>query len=291
VGEGVAAGNFVLAGLKTCGRASRRVVPFREFNGVSTCHGILLRARAIFLRMTPSPAARSELAPTGKLRVGINYGNFLLVNKDPASGEYRGIAVDLGRELGRRLEVPVDLVAFETAGKLADAAKAGAWDVAFLGNEPQRAGEIAFSPAYLEIEAGYLVPAGSPIRSIADVDRKGVRIAVAVNSAYDLYLSRSLKHATLVRVQGIQGSYDIFVKDKLEVLSGLKPRLTTDAASLPGSRVLEGRFTAVQQSVGTPQGRPAGAKYLGEFAQDVKASGFVAQAIARHAVRGVSVAA
>jgi len=223
--------------------------------------------------MTPSPAARSELAPTGKLRVGINYGNFLLVNKDPASGEYRGIAVDLGRELGRRLEVPVDLVAFETAG------------------EPQRAGEIAFSPAYLEIEAGYLVPAGSPIRSIADVDRKGVRIAVAVNSAYDLYLSRSLKHATLVRVQGIQGSYDIFVKDKLEVLSGLKPRLTTDAASLPGSRVLEGRFTAVQQSVGTPQGRPAGAKYLGEFAQDVKASGFVAQAIARHAVRGVSVAA
>ena len=240
--------------------------------------------------MTPSPAARSELAPTGKLRVGINYGNFLLVSKDPASGGYRGIAVDLGRELGRRLDVPVDLVAFETAGKLADAAKAGAWDVAFLGNEPQRAGEIAFSPAYLEIEAGYLVPAGSPIRTIADVDRKGVRIAVAVNSAYDLYLSRSLKHATLVRVQGIQGSYDIFVKDKLEVLSGLKPRLATDAAKLPGSRVLEGRFTAVQQSVGTPQGRPAAAKYLGEFARDVKTSGFVAKAIARHAVRGVSVA-
>ena len=240
--------------------------------------------------MTPSPSALSELAPTGKLRVGINYGNFLLVNKDPASGEYRGIAVDLGRELGRRLNVPVDLVPFETAGKLADAVKAGAWDVAFLGNEPQRAGEIAFSPAYLEIEAGYLVPAGSPIRTIADVDRKGVRIAVAVNSAYDLYLSRSLKDATLVRVQGIQGSYDIFVKDKLEVLSGLKPRLTTDAAKLPGSRVLEGRFTAVQQSVGTPQGRPTAAKYLGEFARDVKTSGFVAQAIARHAVRGVSVA-
>ena len=241
--------------------------------------------------MTPTPAARSELAPTGKLRVGINYGNFLLVSKDPTSGEYRGIAVDLGRELGRRLDVPVDLVAFETAGKLADAVKAGAWDVAFLGNEPQRAAEIAFSPAYLEIEAGYLVPAGSPIRTMTEVDREGVRIAVAVNSAYDLYLSRSLKHATLVRVQGIQASYDIFVKDKLEVLSGLKPRLATDAATLPGSRVLEGRFTAVQQSVGTAQGRPAAAKYLGEFAQDVKTSGFVAQAIARHAVRGVSVAA
>lgn len=239
--------------------------------------------------MTPSAAARSELAPTGKLRVGINYGNFLLVTKGQ-NGEYTGIAVDLGRELGKRLGVPVDLVAFATAGKLADAVKAGAWDVAFLGNEPQRAGDIAFSPAYLEIEAGYLVPAGSPIKTMAEVDRKGIRIAVAVNSAYDLYLSRSLKHATLVRVEGIQASCDTFVKDRLEVLSGLKPRLLTDAEKLPGSRILEGRFTVVQQSVGTPQGRPAAAKYLGEFAKDVKTSGFVAQAIARHAVRGVSVA-
>src|SRR5436309_8587364 len=237
-----------------------------------------------------SLAARSELAPTGKLRVGINVQNFLLVNKERTDGQYGGIAVDLGRELGRRLGVPVELVAFETAGKLADAVKSGAWDVAFLGNEPSRANEIAFSAAYLEIEAGYLVPAGSPIRTMAEVDREGVRIAVAVNSAYDLYLSRSLRHATLVRVQGIQGSYDIFVKDKLEVLSGLKPRLATDAATLPGSRVLEGRFTAVQQSVGTAQGRAAAAEYLGEFAQAVKASGFGAQAIARHAVRGVSVA-
>src|SRR5258705_12766519 len=134
--------------------------------------------------MALSPAAKSELAPTGKLRVGINYGNFLLVQKDDASGEYRGIAVDLGRELGKRLGVPVDLVAFETAGKLADAVKAGAWDVAFLGNEPQRAGEIAFSPAYLEIEAGYLVPAGSPIRAMAEGDRAGVRIAPAAQRAY-----------------------------------------------------------------------------------------------------------
>ena len=240
--------------------------------------------------MTLSPAAKSELAPTGKLRVGINYGNFLLVTKDDAKGEYRGIAVDLGRELGRRLGAQVELVAFATAGKLADAVKAGAWDVAFLGNEPQRAGDIAFSPAYLEIEAGYLVPAGSPIKTMAEVDRKGIRIATAVNSAYDLYLSRSLKNATLVRAQGIQASYDIFVKDKLEVLSGLKPRLLTDAQTLPGSRVLEGRFTVVQQSVGTPQGRPTAARYLSEFANDMKKSGFVAQAIARHAVRGVTVA-
>ena len=240
--------------------------------------------------MTLSPAAKSELTPTGKLRVGINYGNFLLVTKDDAKGEYRGIAVDLGRELGRRLGVPVELVPFATAGKLADAVKAGAWDVAFLGNEPQRAGDIAFSPPYIEIEAGYLVPAGSPIKTMADVDKKGVRIAVAVNSAYDLYLARSLKHATRVPVQGIQASYDIFVKDKLEILAGLKPRLLDDAKTLPGSRILDGRFTVVQQSVGTPQGRPTAAKYLGEFAKDIKASGLVAQAIARHAVRGVTVA-
>ena len=237
-----------------------------------------------------SPAARSELAPTGKLRVGINYGNFLLVNRDPSSGEYRGIAVDLGRELGRRLSVPIELVAFEAAGKMADAVKNGAWDVAFLGNEPARAGEIAFTAAYLEIEAGYLVPAGSPIRAIADVDRDGVRIAVAAKSAYDLYLSRSLQRAKLMRAQGIDASYDLFVKDRLEALAGLKPRLAMDAEKLPGSRVLDGRFTAVQQSIGTPQGRASGASYLREFVEDAKASGFVAGSIKRHAVPGVTVA-
>src|SRR4030088_387392 len=130
-------------------------------------------------------AARSELAPAGKLRVGINVQNFLLVNKERSGGEYSGIAVDLGRELGRRLGVPVELVPFDAAGKLADAVKAGAWDVAFLANEPARATEIVFSTAYLEIEAGYLVPAGSPIRKIAEVDREGVRVAVAAKSAYD----------------------------------------------------------------------------------------------------------
>jgi len=237
-----------------------------------------------------SPAARSDLAPTGKLRVGINYGNFLLVAKDPASGEPRGIAVDLARELGRRAGVPVEFVPYDAAGKLAEGVRAGSWDVGFLAAEPERANEITFSAAYLEIEATYLVPAGSPIRSIADVDRDGVRIAVAVKSAYDLYLSRTLRRAELVRAQGIDASYKLFVDAKLEVLSGLKPRLITDAETLPGSRVLDGRFTAIQQSIGTPKGRDGAAKYLREFVEDVKASGFVAQAIAKHGVRGVSVA-
>ena len=237
-----------------------------------------------------STAARAELAPTGRLRVGINVQNFLLVNKERTDGQYSGIAVDLGRELGRRLGVPVELVPFDTAGKLADAVKSGAWDVAFLGNEPTRANEIAFSAAYLEIEAGYLVPAGSPIRTIEDVDREGVRVAVNAKSAYDLYLTLNLQRAKLFRAPTVDASYELFVGDKLDALAGLKPRLVMDAEKLPGSRVLEGRFSAVKQSIGTPQGRPSGAKYLREFTEDAKASGFVAKAIERHAVRGVSVA-
>lgn len=243
--------------------------------------------------MTGNPipaAARSELLPTGKLRVGVNHGNFLLVNKDPASGEARGIVPDLAQELGRRLGAAVELVAYPGAGQLADAAKSGAWDVGFLGAEPQRAEEIAFTTAYLEIPATYLVPAGSRIQTLADVDRPGVRIAVATKSAYDLFLSRNLKHAKLVRAAGIAGSYDLFVGERLEVLSGLLPRLVTEALRLPGCRILEGRFTAIQQAIGTPRGREAGAAYLREFVADIKASGLVASAIARHDVKGVSVA-
>jgi len=237
-----------------------------------------------------SPAVRSELAPTGKLRAGINYGNFLLVKKDPKGGEPSGVAPDLARELGRRADVPVEFVPYDQAGKLAEGVRAGAWDIAFLGNEPQRANEIAFSAAYLEIEATYLVPAGSPIRSLADVDRAGVRIAVADKAAYDLFLMRNLKHAELVRAEGIQGSYDLFVNQKLDVLAGLKPRLVSDVEKLPGSRMLEGRFMAVQQSIGSPRGRDAAAQYVRDFVADVKASGFVARAIETHGVRGVSVA-
>ena len=147
--------------------------------------------------------SKVELVPTGKLRVGVNLGNFLLVNKDPASGAPRGIVPDLAQELGRRLGVQVELVTFAGAGETADGAKSGAWDVAFIGAEPQRAEQIAFTPAYLEIPATYLVPAGSPIQSLADVDRPGMRIAVSARSAYDLFLSRNLKQAALVLAEGI----------------------------------------------------------------------------------------
>jgi polar amino acid transport system substrate-binding protein len=239
---------------------------------------------------TITPAAQAELAPSGRLRVGLNYGNFLLVLKDAPGGEPRGVAPDLGRELARRIGVPVQFVKFDSAGKLADGVRSGMWDVAFLGNEPQRANEIAFSSAYLEIPVTYLVPAGSPLHKLADVDREGVRIAVADKSAYHLFLMRNLKHAELIAADGIDASGKLFVEEKLEALAGLKPRLLADARKLPGSRVLEGQLTAVQQSIGTPRSREAAARYLREFAEDVKRSGFVAEAIARHKVPGVSVA-
>jgi polar amino acid transport system substrate-binding protein len=234
--------------------------------------------------------ARKELTPEGKLRVGLNYGNFLLVLQDEPDGSPRGIAPDLGRELGRRLGVPVEFVRFKQAGQLADGVRDGKCDVGFLGAEPQRANEIAFTSAYLEIPVTFLVPAGSKIRSLADVDREGVRIAVSARSAYDLYLSRTLKHAKLERVEGIDASYALFKNDGLEALAGLKPRLVSDAEKLPGSRVLEGQVTGVQQAVGVSRKREAAARFTREFVDDVKRSGLVAKIIEKHGVRGVSVA-
>jgi polar amino acid transport system substrate-binding protein len=236
--------------------------------------------------MTHAPKA--ELVPTGTLRVGVNMGNFLLVNKEPVSGALRGIVPDLAAELAGRLGVPVQLMAHKGAGEVADAY--ATWDIAFIGAEPKRAEQIAFSTAYLEIPATYLVPAGSPIRTLADVDKPGVRIATSARSAYDLYLSRSLKHAQLVRAEGIPASYDLFVNEKLDVLSGLLPRLTSEVERLPGARILDGKFTAVQQAIGTPRPRTAAAAYLQTFVDEIKASGLVASLIAKHGARGVNVA-
>jgi polar amino acid transport system substrate-binding protein len=233
-------------------------------------------------------AVRAELAPTGALRAGLNRSNFLLVAKDSPAENPRGVAVDMARELARRLDVAVGFLNFESPGKMADAVKT--WDVAFLGAEPARAGEIDFTPAYVEIEATYLVPPGSALKSIHDVDRAGVRISVSNRSAYDLYLSRALKHAELVRADGLDASFDRFVADKLDALAGLRPRLILDVGRVPGARILDGRFTAIQQAIGTPKGRPAGAQYLREFVAEVKASGFVAELIERHGARGLSVA-
>ncbi len=237
-----------------------------------------------------SDAVKAELAPSGRMRVGLNYQNFLLVLGDAPDGSPRGIAPDLARELGRRTGLEIDFVRFPKAGLLADAVKEAACDVGFLGAEPQRAQDIAFSAAYLEIPVTFVVPAGSPIRSVGEVDAEGVRIAVAEKSAYDLYLTRNMKKAKLLRVAGIDESFRLFVDEKLEALSGLKPRLVDDVAKLPGARLLDGQVTAVQQACGTPRARSQAAGYLRSFIEDIKASGLVERTIRKHGIAGVEVA-
>ncbi len=237
-----------------------------------------------------SPADRAELAPSGTLRVGINYGNVILAIKDAASGELRGVHVDLAREMARRAGVPVELIGYAAAGPMVDGLKSGALDAALLSVEPTRAGEIDFSPAYVAVDATYLVPPGSPLRNAGEVDRDGVRIAIAAKSVYEYYLLRTLKHARLQNAPSTHAAYELFANSKLDALVGLRPRLLEDSAMMPGSRVVDGRFMIVEQSIATPRGRAAAARYVRAYLEDAKASGLVAQMLERHHVRGVSVA-
>ena len=230
--------------------------------------------------------ALTELAPTGVLRAAINMGNALLVTGRTASGDPEGVAPDMAREIASRLGVPVAYVPYARPGELADAAGSGVWDIGLIGAEPQRAEKISFTPAYVEIEATYLVPAGSPLKTVAEVDRAGVRIAVTARSAYDLWLERNIKHAQLVRSEGGDATFKQFVDEKIEALAGLRPRLLEDVQKLPGARILDGQFAAVQQAVGTARQNTAGAAFLREFVEEAKASGLVARLIERHKVIG-----
>jgi polar amino acid transport system substrate-binding protein len=237
-----------------------------------------------------SPEIIADLAPTGVLRAGINLSNFLLVTGKSPAGDPEGVAPDMAREIARRLDVPVKYVTFKSPGELADQAGKGVWDVGLIGAEPQRAETITFTPAYVEIEATYLVPAGSRLETIAEVDAAGVRIAVAGRSAYGLWLDRNIKHAELVRTDSLASATERFVLDKLEALAGLRPGLLADLEKLPGARLIDGKFSSVQQAIGTAQKNTTGAAYLRDFVEDAKASGLVARLIERHQVRGLSVA-
>jgi len=223
-----------------------------------------------------------DLAPTGKLRAAINLGNMVLAQKDPATGDLRGVTVDLARELARRVGLPLELVPFDAAGKVFETLKAGAWDVAFLAIEPVRAAEIAFTAPYVIIEGFYLVPKDSPLRAVADVDRDGVRIAVNKGSAYDLYLTRTIKHAQLVRGEN---GIELFVRDRLEAAAGVKQPLVEYAKTDPSVRIMDGRFMEIRQAMGTPklryQGRDAAPRYLHAFVEEMKATGFIAEALRR----------
>jgi polar amino acid transport system substrate-binding protein len=237
-----------------------------------------------------TPDIKAQLAPHGVLRAAINMSNFLLVTGRSASGDPEGVSPSMAAAIAGALDVPVKYVPFPKPGELADAAGNDVWDIGLIGAEPARAEKIAFTAAYAEIEATYLVPAGSPLTSIADVDRPGVRIAVTARSAYDLWLERNIKQATLVRSTSLDSAMDQFVADKLDALAGLRPRLLTDVQKLPGAVILPGQFTAVQQAVGTAKANAAGAAWLRGFVEEAKASGLVARFIEQHKVNGLSVA-
>ena len=234
----------------------------------------------------PSKDVVAQLAPTGTLRAGINMSNFLLVTSRTASGDPAGVSPDMAAAIAERLGVPLKLVPFPSPGELADAAGTGAWDIGLIGAEPQRAETIDFSPAYVEIEATYLVPAGSPLQSIDEVDAKGVRIAVTGRAAYGLWLERNIRNAELVKSNSLDAAFEQFVSEKLEALAGLRPRLLEDVEKLPGARILEGQFAAVQQAVGTKKGNTVGAAFLRDFVEEAKASGLVASLIEKHKVVG-----
>lgn len=239
----------------------------------------------------PPTATVAELAPSGKLRVAINFGNPILATKDSATGEPRGVSVDLAHELTRRLGVPLELVTFTSAGKVVDAIRAGQVDIAYVAIDPVRGADISYTAPYVVIEGAYLVRNDSPIRANAEVDRPGVRVAVGAGSAYDLYLSRELKQATLVRAPTSPAVADLFMAQKLEVAAGVKQQLEADARRVPGVRLLDGRFMVINQAMGTPKGREAGIRYLRDFIEEMKTSGFVAQALVRHNIEGAAVAA
>ena len=231
-----------------------------------------------------------DLAPDGRIRAAINFGNPVLAQKDPQTGRAQGVSVDLAHELGRRLGVPVELVTFDAAVKVFEALKTAAWDVAFLAIDPVRAAEISFTPPYVIIEGTYLVREDSPLHSIADFDREGVRIAVGRGAAYDNFLRRSLKHAQLVSADTSPGALELFLDQGLDAAAGVKQPLVAFAKHHPGLRVIEGRFTAIEQAMGTPKGRDAGWKYLTRFIEEMKACGFVASGLARSGQHEATVA-
>jgi polar amino acid transport system substrate-binding protein len=228
-----------------------------------------------------------ELAPDGTLRAGINVRNELLVSSVTQDGVPRGVAPDVAQEAARRLGAGVRWVLYETPAALAGAAGAHAWDIGLLGAEPARASLIAFTPAYAGIPATYLVQGGSALGAVSDVDRPGVRISVPAGTAYDLWLTRNLRHATLIRSQTVTGAYEAFIRDGLDALAGLTARLTRDLAATPGTRLLDGAFTSVQQAIGTPRANTRAVPFLSALVADLVAAGFVADSIARHDVTGL----
>jgi polar amino acid transport system substrate-binding protein len=235
------------------------------------------------------------LAPSGTLRAAINFGNPILARRGPAlnalgSAPPRGVSVDIAHELGRRLGLPVQLVTFEAAGQVVEGLRNGAVDLVFVAIDPVRGADILYSAPYVVIEGSYLVPQTSAIRRNEDVDRPGVRVVVGKGSAYDLFLSRELKAATLVQAVSSPAVSDLLVSGQYEVAAGVRQQLQVDAQRLPGLRLLDGRFMEINQAVGIPKSHETGLVYLRAFVEELKSTGFVEKALVRHGIAGAAVA-
>ena len=234
--------------------------------------------------------AKREFTPSGFLRAGINMGNPVIAQKDPHGGDPRGVGAALARELARRLGVDVKFTTYETAGKLADAVTKREWDVAFLAIDPARATDIDFTDAYVHIEGTYMVADASPLKSPVDVDRAGVKIAVGLKTAYDLYLTREIKNATLVRSESSKAAIHQFFSEPLDAVAGVRQPLEAAAANHAGYRVMPESFMVIRQAAGVPRGRAAAHAYFARFIEEMKASGFVAKALAESGQSDVAVA-
>ena len=251
--------------------------------------GVLL-AGCAGISTAPSPEAQNALAPTGKLRVGLLLGDSTQVMRDSASGDMKGVGFDLGKELARRMRLPFEPVLYPSIGALLDSGKAGAWDVVFIGFTAERAKDWDFAAPHLEVEFGYLVGAGSPISTLADVDRPGIRVAVQERSGPDAFLSRTLKSATVVRAPSYADTLEIQKSGRADAIFSIKPILYELASPWPGSRVLEGRPGVVPQALAMPKGRGPGLAYARKFIEDAKAAGLVKTSVEKSGLRGVVVA-
>ena len=238
-----------------------------------------------------TPELKSLFTPTGRLRAAINLGNPILAGADPATGAPRGVSVDLAREFAKRLGADTELIAFDNAAKSVEAVTQEQADIGFFAIDPLRGAGIAFTAPYVLIEGCYLVRNESPLRANEEVDNAGHVVVVGKGSAYDLYLSRELKQASILRAETSPAVIDTFIGQKADVAAGVKQQLLADAQRIGGLRLLDGRFMVIQQAMGTPKGRgPAAAQCLAEFVEEMKATGFVAEALARHRIEGASVA-
>ena len=239
----------------------------------------------------PAPeSVVKTLTPAGKLRAAINFGNPILAGKDAKTGAPTGVSVDLARELARRLNVAIELVPFDAAGKVAEAIGTNSVDIGFYAIDPKRGLDTLFTAAYVVIEGAYLVPTESPIQNDNEVDHAGNRVVVGRGSVYDLYLTRELKHAEIVRAPTSPTVVDVFIQQKCEVAAGVKQQLEADAKRVSGVRLLPGHFMEINQALATPKTREAAHAYLFDFIEEMKRSGFVAEALARHRIKGAAVA-